>query len=196
MDEVVSEPGEQFGSIVVPGQAEGCGALASLGLLLFLGQGQVSVRLVIVTHQVPDGDTVVGGNAHPLQFLVEEDLVDLALRINGSDGLLEVGDVPEVEGLVLASGGQVLGVGGDGHGVDLSLVGLEGVSNLEIGVPDLESSVPSDRGEVGVEGALGLALQVGRVSDLADPVLMVVLLRGVSAVGQGVPEFDLLVGTR
>jgi len=127
---------------------------------------------------------------------VEQDLVDLALGIDGSDGLLQVSDVPEVEGLVLSAGSQILGVGRNGHSVDLSLVRLEGVPDLEVGVPDLESSVPAHRGEVGVEGALGLALQVRRVSDLADPVLMVVLLRGVPAVSKRVPQLDLLVGAR
>ena len=113
---------------------------------------------------------------------MEEDLVDFALGVDGADGLLEVGHVPEVEDFVLTTSGQVLGVGGDGDSVDLSGVGLESVSDLEVGVPDLESSVPADRGEVGFEGALGLGLELGRVSDLRDPVLMVMGFTGVLAI--------------
>ena len=36
---------------------------------------------------------------------------------------------------------------------------------------------------------------MGRVSDLADPVLMVVGFTGVFAVGQSVPKFDFVVGS-
>lgn len=196
MDEVVRESSEQLGSIGVPGQGEGGGSLSSLGHLLFLGEGEVSVGLVFVGHQIPDLDSVFGGDADPLQFGVEKDLVDFSFGVHFSDGFFEVGDVPEVQDLVFSSGGQVLGVGGDGDSVDLSVVGLEGVSDLEVGVPDLQSSVPSDRGEVGLEVGLGLGLQLGRVSDLGNPVLMVVAFAGVFAISQGVPELDFLVGSR
>lgn len=196
VNEVVGETGIQLGSVLVPGQAEGGVAFAALGDLLFLGEGQVSVGLVFIAHQVPDLHSVLGGHANPLQLVVEKDLVDFALGVNGADGFLEVSHVPEFEDLVLAAGGQVLGVGGDGDGVDLTVMGLEGVSDLEVSVPDLESSVPAHGGEVGVEGALGLSLQLGRVSHLGHPVLMVVGFRGVLAVSQGVPELDFLVGAR
>ena len=149
---------------------------AAFGDLLFFGEIQVSIRLVFVAHQVPDLHSVLGGHTNPLQLVVEKDLVHFALGVNGADGFLQVSHIPEVKDLVLATSGQVLGVGGDGDGVDLTIVGLEGVSDLEVGIPNLESSVPSDRGEVGVEGALGLGLQLGRISHLRHPVLMVVSL--------------------
>ena len=66
MDEVVGESCEQLGAIVVPGQGEGGGAFASLGLLLLFGQSEVGVGLVLVGHQVPDGHAVVSGDADPL----------------------------------------------------------------------------------------------------------------------------------
>ena len=66
MDEVIGESCEELGAVVVPGQREGGGAFASLGLLLLFGQSEVSVGLVLVGHQVPDGHTVVSGDAHPL----------------------------------------------------------------------------------------------------------------------------------
>jgi len=195
VDEVVGEAGEEFGAVVVPGEGQGGGALASLGGLLLLSQGQVGVGLVVVGHQVPDGHAVVGGHAHPLQLLVEQDLVDLALRVDGSDGLFQIGNIPEHKILILASSGQILGVRTDSHGVDLTVMRLESVSDLKIGIPDLESPVPPDRGEIGVEVALGLTLQLGGVSDLTDPILVVVQLGSVSAVSQSVPKFDLLVGS-
>lgn len=58
-------------------------------------------------------------------------------------------------------------------------MGLEGVSDLEVGVPDFESSIPTDRGEVGLEVGGGLGLQLRGVSDLGDPVLMIIAIGGV-----------------
>jgi hypothetical protein len=196
VNEVIGETGIQLGAVLVPGQAEGGVAFATLGDLLFLGEGQVSVRLIFVTHQVPDLHSVLGGHTNPLQLVVEKDLVHFALGINGADGFLEVSHIPEVKDLILATSGQVLGVGGDSDGVDLTIMGLEGVSDLEISVPDLESSVPAHRGEVGVEGALGLGLQLGGISHLRHPVLMIVSFRGVLTVSQGVPELDFLISAR
>ena len=48
---------------------------------------------------------------------------------------------------------------------------LRGVSDLEVDLPNLQSSVPNDRGEVGVEGALGLGLQLGENISLETPSL-------------------------
>lgn len=126
---------------------------------------------------------------------MEKDLVDLSLSINWSDGFFEVSDIPEVEEFVFTTSGQVFGVGGNGNGVDLSVVGLEGVSDLEVGVPDFESSVPTDWGEVGLEVGGGLGLQLRRVSDLGDPVLVVIAISGVFVFSQGVPKFDFFVSS-
>lgn len=71
-------------------------------------------------------------------------MILFTLSIDGSNWLFKVSDVPEIEGFVFASGGQILSIGGNGDSVDLILVGFESVSDLEIGIPDLKSSVPSD----------------------------------------------------
>ena len=52
-------------------------------------------------------------------------------------------------------------------------MGFESVSNLEVSVPDFKSSIPSNRCKIGFEGRFGRSLQLGRISDLGDPVLMV-----------------------
>lgn len=124
------------------------------------------------------------------------DLVDHGSGFNGSDGFSEVADVPDVEGLVSSSGGEILAVGGDGDGVHGSIVGFEGGSDLEVDVPDLESSVPADRGEVGLEGHLGLGFDHGGVSHAGHPFSVVVGFTGEFAVGEGVPELDGFVGSR
>lgn len=73
---------------------------------------------------------------------------------------------------------------------------FEGGSDLEVGVPDLESAIPSDRGKVRVEGGLALGLEERRVSDAGNPFGVVVHFRSEFAVSEGVPEFDSLVGSR
>lgn len=143
VNKVISETSEQLGSILVPGQTESSVMLASFGHLLLLGEGQISIRLIFVTHQVPDLHTVLSSHAHPLQLVVEKDLVHFSLSVNRANGLLEVSHIPEVENLVLASGGQIFGIGGNSNGVDLTVMGLEGVSDLEVDVPDLKAAIPS-----------------------------------------------------
>jgi len=124
------------------------------------------------------------------------DLVDGGTSFDGSDGFSEVGNIPDVQLFVTSSSGEVLAVGGDCDGVDRSVVGFEGGSDLEIGVPDFESSIPTGRGEVGLEGGLGLGLKEGTVSHAGYPFGVVVGFRGEFAVSEGVPKFDLFVGTR
>ena len=72
----------------------------------------------------------------------------------------------------------------DGKSVDVAVVGLDAGDELEHVGPDLESSIPSDSGEVLVLGGLG-------VSDSGDPVLVVELGTLHLAVSDGVPEHHL-----
>jgi len=75
---------------------------------------------------------------------MEKDLVDFTLSVDASDWFFKISDVPEVQHFVLSSGGQIFGIWGDCDGVDLSIVWFEGVSDLEVGVPDLQLSIPGD----------------------------------------------------
>lgn len=130
-----------------------------------------------------------------MEFGVELDLVDGGSSFDGSDGFSEVGDIPDVELFVSSSSGKIFGVGGNGNGVNGSFMGFEGGSNLEIGVPDLESSVPTGGGEVWVEHGLGLGLQQGGVSNAGNPFSVVVNFTGEFAVGKSVPKFDSFVSS-
>ena len=56
---------------------------------------------------------------------------------------------------VLSSGGDVLSVGTDGNSVNVAFVSLELVSDGEVGVIDLEPSIPANSDEVGLEVDLG-----------------------------------------
>jgi len=57
-----------------------------------------------------------------------------------------------MERFVSSSSGKIFGVRGDGNSVDRSIMGSEGRSNLEVGVPNFKSSIPTDRGEIRFEG--------------------------------------------
>ena len=74
-------------------------------------------------------------------------------------------------------------------------MGLEGASDLEVGVPDLDSSVPANADEVGLCDHFAGLLGQWTVSDAAHPVSVVVHFRGVLAVSQCVPKLDASVSS-
>lgn len=147
-----------------------------------------------VAHQVPDLDAFLGRGGNPLVLGVESQLADLAVVVELSGVLRHVGHIPDLDTLSTAGGGQVLAIGADGHGVDVLIMMLERASDLEVGVPNLNSSVPSDRAEVGVVTAL-LILKDRGVSDTADPILMVAILRGEFVLTSGVPKSDTRISS-
>jgi len=108
------------------------------------------------------------------------------LELSGFLG--KVSEIPDLDAVLLASGGDVGTHWSNGEGVDVGFVGLEAVLDEEVGVPDLKSAVPASGGE---EWSL---LDWG-VSDGADPVGVAVLLEGELALSNGVPELDGLVST-
>lgn len=97
---------------------------------------------------------------------------------------------------VSSSGGKIFAVGRNSDGVDRSLMGFEGGSNLEVGVPNFESSVPAGGGKVWVKGGFGLGFEEGRVSNAGNPFSVVVDFTGEFAFGNGVPKFDGFVSSR
>jgi hypothetical protein len=114
-------------------------------------------------------------------------LVDDRSSFDGSDGFSKIGDIPDVEGLVSSSSGKIFTVRGDSNSVNRSVMGFESRSNLEVDVPDLKSSIPTNRGKVGFEGNLGLGFDQGRVSNTRDPFSVVVRFTGEFTVSEGVP---------
>jgi len=69
-----------------------------------------------------------------------------------------------VERFVSSSGGKIFGVGGDGNSVNSSIMRSKGRSNLEVGIPNFKSSIPTDRGEVRFKGNFRLSFKERRVS--------------------------------
>lgn len=66
-------------------------------------------------------------------------------------------------------------------------MGFEGGSNLEISVPNFESSIPSDGGKVRLEGNFALGLEERGISDTRDPFGVVGGFTGEFTVSEGVP---------
>ena len=95
---------------------------------------------------------------------------------------------------VLSSGGDVLSVGTDGNSVNVAFVSLELVSDGEVGVIDLEPSIPANSDEVGLEVDLG-GLGDRWESDHADPISVVILLSGELAISEGIEQLDFSFST-
>jgi len=60
----------------------------------------------------------------------------------------QVLDIPDVQFFVFSSSGNVFSIRGDGDRVNVGFMSFEGVLDLNAGVPDFQSSIPSDSGEV------------------------------------------------
>lgn len=101
--------------------------------------------------------------------------------------MLAVIEIPQ-QGLgVLAAGRAQRTIGRNGNGVQVSVVSL--VVDLQLAVrqvPDLDGTIPTARHNHGV----GV---VGRESDARNPVGVTLILDGVLALSQGVPQLDGLV---
>lgn len=179
--------------LVAVGRPSDSSAGRALLLLFVLVHGDLSEEVLVVLGKIPDLDTSVGGSSQPLVLGVERQRVDLGfaleLRLRG----LQVEVVPDLDGLVFSTGGDVHTVSGDVKSVDVGVVSLDGSDDSEDTVPDLETTVPADSGVVLGLGGLGEA-------DLGDPLFVVVLVvrglgRGDLAFGEGVPELDGLFST-
>jgi len=190
-DDVVSESGIELSTVAGPGEGGGSVDIGSVLGDLILGSlfnDELGNRIIGITVQVEDVNTVFTGGSNPLLDGVEGNLVDGGTSVEGSVFFREVVEVPDLEGVFLTTGGDVGTEGSNGEGVNVFVVGLEGVLDEEVGLPNLKSTIPTDGGEVGVLGN-------GGVSDAGNPIRMVVGFVGVLAVSEGVPELEGSVST-
>jgi len=108
---------------------------------LKVGNGFV---VILVRLDIPNLNTVFSSCSDPLESGVEGDGVNGASGVDLKVGGGKIGDVPNIEILVFSSSGNVSWVGGDGTGVDVTFMSLEREFVSEVGVPDLQVSIPSD----------------------------------------------------
>jgi len=185
-DDVIGVTGEELLTVGGPGDGgTGVRVGSELRFLLLLGllDDQLSDGILVGVKQVEDVDTVLTSGGNPLDGGVESDLVDGRTGVQDVVLFLQVRDVPDLEVVLLTTSGDVVTLGGDVDGVDVVLMCLEGVLDQEVGLPDLQSTVPTGGGEVRV-------LLDGGVLDARDPIGVVVGLVGVLAISQSVPELE------
>jgi len=183
-DGVVSVSREQCGTIGGPGQ--GC---AVWGLSLLSDRWEFRSELVnsSLALQVPDLDGVLGGSAQPVSVRGEAQVVDDVTGIERVQSL-SVGQVPQDGDAVLTTASAQGTIRRDGDGVAVSSVSSQVGAELAVGqVPDLHHLIPSagnDEWNLGGRGE----------SHAGDPLAVAVLvLDGVLALSQGVPQLDCLI---
>lgn len=98
---------------------------------------------------------------------------------------LTLSQIPEKDDSIFATTGAEGTIRGNSNGVDISRVASKGVSQLAVGqVPHLDGSVPGSGNDGWLKGA-------GAESHTADPIgVSVVVLNGVLALTEGVPQLD------
>jgi len=179
-DHVVGVTGEEIGTISGPGQA---GAVRNLGVL---AHGS-DIELDLVDHalglQVPDLDALGGGGAQPVSVRGEDKGVDNVTSLKRVESLA-LGKVPKHSGTVLATGSAKGSVGGNGHGVKVSVVANKVGAELAVAErPHLHKAIPTSRHNHG--GSRG-----GRESHARDPLSVSLFNNGELALTKGVPQLD------
>ena len=109
--------------------------------LINFEEGNGSLRF---RDQIPDGDAFFSGGRNPLAFGIEGELADLGFALEFSGEFVHFGDVPDSNDFSSSCGGEVFAVGGDADTVDVFVMMFERASDLEIGVPNFDSSIPAD----------------------------------------------------
>ena len=101
--------------------------------------------------------------------------------------MLVMVQIPQHSLAILTTRGSQRTIGRDGHGVEVSIVSEVVGLQFTVGqVPHLNDVVPSGTHQQRVLG-------VGAEPNTANPLRMAVLLDGVLALSQGVPQLDRLV---
>jgi len=100
--------------------------------LLGLFDDQLGNRIIRFRVQIEDLDTIFAGSSDPLLNRVEANLVDGGTGVEGSVLFVQIVQVPDLEGVFLASGSDVSAQRSDGEGVDVFLVCLEGILDQEV----------------------------------------------------------------
>jgi len=181
-DDIVRVTSEESLTVSGPGHGQ---ALGWNGGLVAHTAGDFGFEFLdhVLALQIPDLDDGSGGGAQPVAVGREAQGVDDVIVVQ-SVQVLAVIQVPEHGLGVLAAGSAQGTVGAHGHGVQVAVV--TDVVSLQLAVlqrPDLDHLVPS-------AGNDDWVLVVGREPDAGHPVVVGILLDGVLALGEGVPQLD------
>jgi hypothetical protein len=148
--------------------------------------GGLEVNDELSAGEVPHLDAVVGSEHEPVVLGGEEHAVDCAVDFLLAEELA-LNEVPDHGEAVLATGGEVGGVGSHVQAVDLRLVADEGVLESHgLVVPDLDGLVPGGGDD---DGGLHVLVE----PHAGNPVGVGVLLDGELALADGVPDLEVSV---
>jgi len=184
-DNVVGVSGVEGQTIRGPGQRDGSGVGG-------LSRGESKIGSVLVQFgnqrlglEIPDLDGRLGGSAQPVSRGRETESIDDISGLKAVE-LLSVVEIPESGGTVLASRSAERTIRGNSDGVDVSSVSNQVSDQLAVGkIPDLDELVPSSGDDDG-------GSSVGE-SDTRDPLGVSLILDGVLALSEGVPQLDGLI---
>lgn len=182
-DIAVSVASEENGAISAPGEASAVG-----DSLVLAGGDKVRAELVNddLALQIPNLDSRGGGGAQPVTVGGEDEAVD---HLSGFEVVkaLALIKVPEHGSSVLSSTGAETAVGGDGNGVEVSLVSDKVGAKLAVAeAPDLHNLVPATADNQGNR-------LTGREADATHPLGVSLVTDGELALSKGVPKLDGLV---
>lgn len=151
---------------------------------------QIGNRTLGAAHEIPDLDSFIGGNCDPLSLGVEDQLVDLTVTLEFHSAFIHLSHIIDSHQFASSSSGQILSIGRNRNTVHIVFEVFVARSDLEVGVPDFDSSIPADSAEVGF-----MVLKHRRVSNTAHPVLMVGIITSELVFSSGVPQFDSLISS-
>lgn len=160
-----------------------------------MGEVGNKVRVFFSGEDIVELNSVIGGGGNELISGVEGKLVNIASSIEVSDRGVKVKEIPDINVLILSSGSNISSVRGDSNMVDSSFMSLERVSDLEVSVPDLEFSIPSNRGEIRLNVILGRSRSQRRISKARNPIGVIVGVRVEFAFSKSIPKLDALVSS-
>lgn len=133
-DDVVGVAGEEGGAISGPGEGDGLRGLGVLAEVGELGGELADGRLAL---EVPDADSGGSGSAEPVPVGGEDKGVDDIAGLEGVE-MLGLVEIPKHDDAVLATGGAQGTIGGNGDGVDVTVVAdVVGAELALVELPDL-----------------------------------------------------------
>jgi hypothetical protein len=177
-DQVVSVSSKEIRSISGPGKGR---AVGSNGVLSNRSILDLQLDHEALGLKIPDLDALSGGGAEPVAVRGEHKRVDDVARLQGVEALA-LSEVPEHGDAILATGSAQGSIGRDGHGVQVAGVAHQIRAKSAVGQrPHLDQLVPAGRHDD--RSALGRG-----EAHAGNPVLVAVLLDGVLALTEGVPQ--------
>ena len=177
-DQVVGVSSKQIRSISGPSEGR---AVGGEGVLSRRGILNLQLNHEALGLKIPDLDALSGGGAKPIAVRGEHEGVDDVTRLQRIEALA-LSEVPQHGNAVLAAGSAQGSIGGDGHRIQVAGVAHEVGAQSAVGQrPDLDQLVPASGNDDG--GTLGR-----REAHAGNPVLVTVLLNGVLALTEGVPQ--------